>query len=140
MIRKLLPWAVLLAGCASGGGGAPAAETVRAKVDRWLAAALKAHEVRTHATGEHAAARAEMSRVESELRAQSRPRVLQTVDEALSDIRDCLKEFESRRSAILVAGRTLTADEEQEAEQLGYETETFLLAEGFLQDLRRDFE
>jgi hypothetical protein len=140
MIRWILPWAVLLAGCASGGGGAPAAETVREKVDRWLASALKAHEVRTHATGEHAAVQTEMGRIEAELRAVARPRVLASVDEALSDIRDCLRDLESRRSAILVAGRTLTADEEQEAEQLGYETETFLLAEGFLQDLRRDFE
>lgn len=140
MIRRILPWAVLLAGCASGGGGAPAAETVREKVDRWLASALKAHEVRTHATGEHAAARSEMGRIEAGLRAEPRPRVLAAVDEALSDVRDCLRDLEGRRSAILASGRELTADEEQEADQLGYETETFLLAEGFLRDLRRGFE
>jgi hypothetical protein len=137
-MRRLLPAILFMVGCAGGGASAP--EPLRAKVDRWLASALRAHDVRTHASGEHPAARSEMDRVEAELRAGDRPRVLETVDEALVDVRDCLREVEGRRATILVTGRELTPQEQKEADQFASEAETFRLSEGFLRELRRDLE
>ncbi len=137
MMRWMIP-ITLLAGCAGGGAAKP--EPLRAKVDRWLAAALRAHEVRTHATGEHPAARAEMARVEADLRAQDRTRVRDAVAEALVDVRDCLREAEARRAAILAAGRALTPEEQDEADQLASDAEAFRLSGDFLGDLRRDLE
>jgi len=136
-MKRYLPLFVLLAGCAGGGGRAAAPESARPKVDRWLAAALRAHGTRTHATGEHPAAQAEMRRIEEELRREDRARAVAAVEEALVDVRDCRRECEGRRSSILVQGRGLSPEEQKEAERLGLEAETFRLSEEFLRDLRR---
>ncbi len=129
----------LLAGCAGGGGAPAAAETLRSKVDRWLAAALTAHRTRTHASGEHPAAVAEMGRIERELQAADRERVLEAIGETLVDLRDCIRDSEARRASILAEGRELTAEEQEEEERLAIDVETFRLSEELVRELRGKF-
>jgi len=129
----------LLAGCAGGGGNAPAPGALRPKVDQWLAAALRAHDTRTHATGEHPAAQAEMRRIEAELRAADRAGVRGAVEEKRASLKARRGEVEGRRNSILVVGRAHTEEDRRELDRLAREIERIDLSDRSLADLASGF-
>ncbi len=134
-MRHVAPVLVFLAGCAGGRGSAPPGESLLAKVNLWLEAAARAHETRTHASGEHPAAAAEMARIEGELRKEDAARVREAVEELRTGMEALRREVEGRRNSILVAGRAHTPEDQLDLERHSRAIERIDLSERLLRDL-----
>ncbi len=110
---------VLAAGCASkekAPGPSVSPAKVRAEVDGWLKAHAQAEATKTHASGEHPAAQAEMDRRELTLRdMMQRDEVV--VNRVFSEVhlrfQKEREEIIQRRNRIQIVGRTLTPEEKK---------------------------
>ncbi len=115
----------LVSGCASKQEApAPAlsSKEVKAEVDGWLEARARAEATKTHASGEHPAAQAEMDRRELALRDMNR-RDSKRVEKAFREFQAGLDrekdEITQKMNRIRIQGRTLTPGEKKYVDETG---------------------
>ena len=115
-IASILCALALIAGCKSenqGNGGGP---SVHALIESYMDHAQKEVDTRTAATGEHAMHEDEMRNIEKELQErckteEGRKSVGDHLNKHINDVKNQVKEIESRRNSLRVVGRELTPEE-----------------------------